>query len=750
MAFLKNYIHTFSLKYMKILMNTIFFSLLLCLFISCKDSDTEEIPDQSYIKIEENKIDFPRLISSQTLKVTTNVENISCKVSTKWCKATYSGADLIIAVESNEAANFRTAVVSLEGQNIRKTVTITQAGRSSSSGDIKDDIKITVKNGQASSVQSGTDIDKSYDGNLSTIYHSNWTTSSTDLPISMTYNFENVESMDYLIYNPRLDGGVNGNFKEFDIYIATAENSMLTHYGSYDFHGNGSASIITFSPALRNPTTIEFRVKSGVSDFACCAEMQFFRKNPDNFDYTILFTDVTCSQLKNGISLSDIENVQNKFYKELALEIYKGEYNTEFRVQEYKAWQHPNVMSTINKTQTYSLRDNPTGIYVRQGDELIALAGDLHNQYISLFVQDPNKMIGGSSYALKTGLNKFKVSNDGLIYVLYHTPTGTESEVKINIATGYVNGYFDSKKHKKEDWTTLLNKATFEHFDLIGEYAHMTFQTDMFRQYTSDGLALINKYDDLVRMEQDFMGLFKYNKAFKNRMYFLVMSNSSLMHASSYYTGYDVGTQGLLLTLGRFTTDPWGPAHEVGHINQTRPGLKWLGMTEVTNNIHSLYIQTEWGNRSRLIVDNVYSKAFAEIRDVDIAHNVHTDVFCKLVPFWQLKLYMHDVLKKEDFYKDVYEKIRINTDPTSDGACQLEFVKIVCDVAKLDLAEFFETWGFLSPVDFEYKDDYGKAQFTITQDMVTACKAYITSKGYPKPNHKVQNITDENIESFKL
>ncbi|GHV40478.1 carbohydrate-binding protein [Bacteroidia bacterium] len=734
---------------MRIFTNIIL-SLLLCLFISCKDSENEdEAPDQPYIEINENKVDFSRLTSSQTVKVTTNIEDISCKVSSAgWCGATYSKGELIITVISNEATNARTAIVSLEGENIRKTVTVAQAGRSSSTGEIKDDIKITVKSGRASSVQPGTDIDKSFDGNLSTIYHSNWSTSSADLPISLTYNFENVETMDYLVYNPRSDGGTNGNFKEFDLYIATSDNPVLTQYGSYNFQGNGSPAIITFSPALKKPTIIEFRVKSGVGSFVSCAEMQFFRRNPENFDYSVLFTDVTCSRLKNGITLSEIEQVQNKFYKELALEIYKGEYNTEFRVQEYKAWQHPDVMAAINKTGTYSLRDNPTGIYVRQGDELIALAGELYNQNISLFVQNPSKQIQGSAYPLKTGLNKFKADNDGLIYVLYHTPEGTEPAVKINITTGYVNGYFNSKKHKKEDWVNLLNQATFEHFDLVGEYAHLTFQTEKFRQYTPDGLALINKYDDLVRMEQDFMGLFKYSKAFKNRMYFVVMSGSSWMHASSYYTGYDIATQAELLTLSSFTSNPWGPAHEVGHVNQTRPGLKWKGMAEITNNIHSLYIQTLWGNRSRLVTDNVYAKAFTEIINAKIAHNEHTDPFCKVVPFWQLKLYMHDVLGKEDFYKDVYEKVRQNPNPSSEGLCQIAFVKIACDVAKLNLIDFFEAWGFLTPIDIEI-DDYGKSQFIVTQSMIDECKAYIAGKGYSKPNHKIQEITDENTANFR-
>ena len=35
---------------------------------------------------------------------------------------------------------------------------------------------------------------------------------------------------------------------------------------------------------------------------------------------------------------------------------------------------------------------------------------------------------------------------------MYYTPTGTEQPIKINIASGTVNGYFDSNKHTKEDW----------------------------------------------------------------------------------------------------------------------------------------------------------------------------------------------------------------------------------------------------------------------------------------------------------
>ena len=35
----------------------------------------------------------------------------------------------------------------------------------------------------------------------------------------------------------------------------------------------------------------------------------------------------------------------------------------------------------------------------------------------------------------------------------------------------------------------------------------------------------------------------------------------------------------------------WVIGHEFGHVNQVRPGLKWHGTTEITNNIQAAWIQ---------------------------------------------------------------------------------------------------------------------------------------------------------------
>ncbi len=727
------------------------------LFMSFSCSD--EADSEPFIELSENTIDFERFVEIKTITVNTNVKNITCQVNTNdWCTVDYSAGKLTVSTTSvNTDKNPRTIMLLIGGDNVSRTIPIKQLGRNLDYSGLKDDLKIKVKSGTASSSQSGEGIEKSFDGDMATLYHSRWDR-SIPFPIVLTYDFENVPTMDYLIYYPRTSG-TNGNFKKFKLYVATESNNTLTEYGTYDFEGSTSPNRISFVPSLEKPIKIQFVVESGMgggteTSFASCAEMEFYTKNSNNFNYLTIFTDITCSQLKSTISEQDINSIPDAFFKELALEIYKEAYDTEFRVQHYEAYKNPVSLANQNKTGTLGMRDNPTGIYVDASEEIILFVENVTGQYPSLFIQDVDNEISGSTYLLSTGLNKIKSATKGLIYIMYYTPSGTEPAVKINIATGHVNGYFDSQKHKKEDWQRILNKATFKHFDVIGKYASLTFETQAFKTYTPDGLALIDKYDDLVRLEQEFIGLYKYGKEFKNRPYFLVVYGDNYMYSAGEYTGYNNSTQKNILDLSKLsTTACWGPAHELGHSLQTRPGFKWIGMTEVTNNLLSMYIQTSWKNRSRLLETN-YQNAHNSLLKKNVPHNKPgIDVFEKLVPLWQLKLYMHDVLGQNDFYKDVYEAVRnqtnIDVSVLTESYYQLEFVKIACDIAKLDLTEFFEAWGFLTEIDAEI-NDYAKAWFTITSQQIQATKKYIADKNYSMPKHSnIYDITDDNIAQFK-
>lgn len=681
--------------------------------------------------------------------------------------------EYVYFVEWNPLQTERKAIITVRQKNgtVEKKITVIQKSDGSysgvSNGDIKDDIKVPVARGTASSYQNGEGIELSFDGNMSTIYHSNWTNNGVNyFPITLDYFFENQESIDYFVYYPRQDGSANGRLKETEIWITTTAEPTYKKLMDYDFKGATAAVKIQFDKPLVNPTSVRFVVKSGSGDgqgFASCAEMEFYRINPDNFDSLSLFTDLTCSQLKPEVTITQIEKVHNNLYRNIALYMLNNEYPREFRIQDYKAWPHPDVWASENKTSTLSLLDNPTGISVSQDEEMIIFVGNTNGYTLSLKVQNLNKPDGdgygnASFHPLSPGINKFKARNKGLAYVFYHTSDYRSAPpVKIHFATGKVNGYYDSQKHQPTDWGKYLNAAIDEYFDVLGEHAHITFPTADFKQYAaSNGNKLIDTYDDLVRLEKEFMGLMKYNRPTVNRAYFHAMYHS-YMYATSYRTAYNISgndVKNAILNVNQLNVSPWGPAHEMGHTLQTRPGFLWHGMTEVTNNVHSLWVQTQWGNSSRIESENMgrynnrYEKAFHNSFVKRIAHPGEEDVFCKLVSLWQLQLYFANALEQADTYKDLYERVRTSPNKSTAGEQQLEFVKMMCDITKKDLTDFFKKWGYLTPFK-QTINDYGERVFEITQPQIDQAIADIRARNYPQITEKIEYICDSNWQLFR-
>ena len=685
-------------------------------------------------------------------------------------RATASTVKLSSAVKDVESVRFIVKSGSGDGQGFVSCSEMEFYGQQPITGKIENDIKVQVKRGEASSFQSSTPIENSFDGNFNTLYHSNWNNKGTNyFPITLSYYFDNTPNIDYLIYYTRQDGSFNGHFKEFEVWVSTSSNPTYTKIDSYNLGGRAGAHVIEFPSTIRGVTSIRLIVKSGSGEgqgFASCSEIEFYERNPNQFDYSLIFTDASCSELKKGVTEREINQIEDSFLKKLAMDIYLGTYNTEFRIQSYKPYQYPDIMKAQNKTSgSYSLRDNPTGISVNKDDEIVVFMDKTSSKGINIVVQNLEKGFDLTSFPLLEGANKIKMPTNGLLYIMYNTLEATESPVKINIVGGKVNGYFDSQKHVSSDWTRLINVAVDKHFDVLGKYAHLTFPTEDLRKNTNDGKALIDIYDQIVLLEQDFMGLVKYDKMFNNRLdYVTTYNEGAYMYASSNHTAYAPGTMSFLTNPQKLKSSDniWGPAHETGHTNQTT-GLKWTGMGEVTNNIHSMYVRSELAGTSRLEdansnYKNTYEKGFNTFIVTKSPHNYpgggtsypgnDGDLFCRLIPFWQLKLYFHDVKGNNDFYKDVYEYLRTHTDIKEPGLQQLNFVKIVCEVGQEDMTEFFESWGFLTPIDLDI-DDYGVAKFQVTQAQIDLVKSEIAAMNLAKPKLNVKYLTDNLIQTYK-
>jgi len=480
-----------------------------------------------------------------------------------------------------------------------------------------------------------------------------------------------------------------------------------------------------------------------------------------------LFTDPSCSVLKPGVTLRKIKRCHNAFFRNLGMSILQNKYDNEFRIQTYHARMNPDIQAQQNGIAPFSRLDNPTGIAALAGEPLIILV-ERDIPGLELMVQDLDVKsgfdgYGGISYNLHKGMNVIHPENGGLCYILYHSENPeTELPVKIHIASGAVNGYFDIEKHTNPDgslrWNELLSHAGDSYFDVLSPYVHFTLRTEDFRRYMPDVQRLLATYDSLVCHEQEFAGLRKYKRWIKNRLY-IHPTDKVMLYSSPYHIGFQDKQLPELLNPDLIkTTHCWGPAHELGHTLQVRPAMLWTAMTEVTNNIQSMEIQRMWGNPSKLHTDSRMTNGFADIYEQAMhmafvekrPFTYLTDWFDQLVPFWQLRLYVMDVCQKEDFYKDLHESSRLmngRTDLTN-GQWQLEFVYNSCTAANMDLRPFFRQWGWLTPTERIYNNAYEKDTLTVTVEDIDRINARIDSLQLPLQRHAAAYITDQTLHLY--
>lgn len=644
---------------------------------------------------------------------------------------------------------------------------------------IAQDSKLIPSGAWTSSAQSGEGIEKSYDGDMSTLYHSKWSNSNPNyFPITLDYYFENPGQMDYLIYHPRKSGS-NGNFHEVELWYQLTEDETFIKHGDFDFEGTNNPFTITFDEPLNNPVCIRFIVKSGSGGFASCAEMEFCRyaDHGTNFD---IFEDNTCTRLKPGVTMADIVSLSYLPVQRLAIDIFNGNYSTEFRCAEFEPYPTISQTSSWMKTSGYNPFENPTGIYFDEDETMIIIVDNPGNEKIALKIQnfgtqDP----AGSQYPLRNGINVITAQNRGLGYVSYYTTNyETAPNVKIHFAMGKENGYFDRGRHTNEDWKRMLANACSDIMDVRGYRCQIAYPTAAFRATSPDnGEIIAEMYDNVIYYEHEIMGLNYYNKVPKNRQFSRVVPSG--MFADGIGAGIPVGSINNYIIPS--ATDFWGLGHELGHVNQIRPGLKWVSTGEVTNNIYSAWVQFMLGNRNNLRLEhenhggnddnmngiggrfNAYlnngirlgenwlcqeGPDFNQQAEFGTPPRRNYDHFVKLCPMWQIQLYFHQAGYSPNIYAKVSEKVR-NTDETSftNGELQLNFMRNVCDFTGQDVTDFFVKCGMLKPIN-KYLEDYSPGWLTITQEQCDELIAYASK--YPKPESPViYYINGNNWEVYK-
>ena len=668
------------------------------------------------------------------------------------------------------------------------------------------DKKVKIKSAAASSYQGGEGADKAIDGQTSTIWHSNWG-SGTSFPVTFTVTLDQTTHVDYLRYIPRQDGNSNGNWNEVDLsYAPTTGSNSFTKVGTYNLGGSSAAYDFYLPGGGLECGKVRFTIKSGSNGFASAAEVEaYVIDNTKDLAFAPYFEDDLYTVLKPSVTSSD--GIADAELKKLVDNLLDNPTSyKKFRVGEYEAYMKTSTLkNNLKISSQYNNYENPTGIYLKAGDSCVVVARGITDYPVGLKIKNWYLNENASAYSLRNGVNVITATTEGNVFVNYYTDDFEKApNVKVHFVNASVQGYWDQETMTNADWKELLKGRSADDHTIIitrSKHAQLAYPVSAWLKHCPSNVdSVMTMYQQTQWALRDMLGLEKYGRQVKNRQLFYA-TDYGFMAAGGEGAYCHYGSLGSIMTPDSKNFDFWGVGHEWGHNNQLPNGFKWPGCGETTNNISASWAQLHFsGNRNymRLEDENSGVDAYKGMRggrmetyfeegirkgvswqlqdgpdyhgatpdektvtgyDAD-GNSIGTvtttsrnyDHFVKLTPFWQLNLWGTMAGKSPDIIPMVIEGIRSDASYTSkfntSGKQQVNWMKLACDSAGLNLLPFFEKAGMLKPIN-AYIEDYTPGWLVISTDMIDALKAHVREKGYPTPNEEINYINGHNYNIYR-
>ena len=710
-------------------------------------------------------------------------------------------------IDVNEQPYARKATVRVETSDSADSAAnteciITQNSIAITSAQVFSDDKVVVlaaKANQDDANYSGHP-DALIDGNYGTFYHSPAGVGATVFPVVWEFEMPGDQRVDYISIMHRGYQSVGdhwrGQIGTFTVSYKTAESADYQVAQDFDFGGRGGYQSAYLTTPIENPTWIKIEITDGDPSYASyedgqyitCAEVEFYNSNRAEVNDWInrIFTDLSCSELREGVTKRDIiqmNAVSPYLATNVAMPLFNNEYSEnekDFRIHSYEPYSDSKVNRAL-VMQYYTSMNNPTGIEVKSGQDILVCVDQIPSgQTVALAVYGeeseygPNYGGAGENENinqlanLQAGVNTIRVTADGMAYVMNTVPVDNRADlstfknVKVHIlpGCGTVQGYFDPARHSDERYQELLNRCTYKYFMIKGEHCMFLFHTNQLRtDFPKSIRGGIEAWDDLVLWELELMGLDQV-KWFNNHMMAVTSTNPEVyMNATNRRVQFGAGTINwicspdklMIAGEGAGVCNIWGPAHEMGHVNQM--AINWRSCTESSNNLFSNYAnlklagdeyyKSRWSRGDKLdklAKDYAAKTPWALLGDGSYQNE---DPGLHMRMNWQLWNYYQNCGVKSDFFPALFNYFRdghqLPNQSALDyygraenaGLCQLEYYEACCKVTGEDLTEFFDTWGYFRTIDQTYSQ-YGETKYTVTDVMINASKARVRDLGLPK------------------
>ena len=673
------------------------------------------------------------------------------------------------------------------------------------------DTKIAISSATANSYHNDDHAAaKAIDGDFTTIWHSNWDNIPT-FPVTFTIKLKQASHVDYVRYTPR-PSGTNGNWKVVDVsYCSTTYGTTFTNSVTYDLKGASSTFDFPIGANCGQINfTIYPGATDNGKNLASAAEIAAYAYDTTKpAAFAQYFNGDVYSELKPGVTSSDdIADADVKALVEAMLAGAEG--YKKFRVGEYEPYMTTaTVRNNLKTNSLYNNYENPTGIYLKRGESCIIAVSGIDKYPVGLKIKDWYKSGDLSSYSLHNGLNYITATTEGNVFVDYYTDDFEKApNVQMHFINAPVLGYWDKATMTNDDWVSMLAGPLAEDDVIIitrSEHAQTAYPVKQWKQYCPDNVdATMTHYQDVQWALRDIMGLEKFNRQVKNRQLFYADKSGSM------YAGGDASVCGygdlrVLVTPDAENFDFWGVGHEWGHNNQM-PGFHWSGCGETTNNIPAAWAQFKFkgnrddngpislrledektgindysgmrGGRMQTYFEEGLRKGVAwQLQDGPDYHNATPEIktvenfdadgnsigqvtttsrnydhFVKLSPFWQLQLWGTVAEKNPKIITKVIERIRATENYTAtyntNGKQQINWMKLACDAAQINLLPFFEKAGMLRPIH-AYIEDYNKGWNIITEEMINELKTYVANQGYPNYTEEINYINGHNYHIYR-